>query len=79
MGGWQTDESSCRENIYCDQYYFRYYGGVTTISREDEMVNGPGGGRRRDNMVRDFVRNGRGWSQPGTGNGTNGNGTVPSL
>lgn len=36
------------------------------------MVNGPGGGRRRDNMARDFARNGRGWSQPGTGNGTNG-------
>ena len=58
-----------------------YYGGITTITRNSgDDILASNGRRRdwdrgdRDAMVREYVRNGRGWSQPnvnGTGNGIN--------
>ena len=58
-----------------------YYGGITTITRNSgDDILASNGRRRdwdrgdRDAMVREYVRSGRGWSQPnvnGTGNGIN--------
>lgn len=42
-----------------------YYGGIATMSRDDEIRQARRRERgERDQMVRDYIRNGRGWSQP---------------
>ena len=68
--------------LYCVTLItYSYYGGITTITRNsgDDILASSGRRRDwdrgdRDAMVREYVSNGRGWSQPnvnGTGNGIN--------